>query len=90
MNVNFSDYDIEIGNQRLESDQTDGTSLVLNAGYLDQQEKIDRRMQRALTEDSSDTGLYTYYRYFAVFGTRVERIYEFVTINRNERQNHCP
>lgn len=41
----------------MESDQNDGTSLVLNAGYLDQQEKItDRRIQRAMTEDSSDTG----------------------------------
>lgn len=29
---------------------------MLNAGYLDQQEKTDRRIQRALTEDSSDTG----------------------------------
>lgn len=46
-------------NQRLESDQNDGTSLVLNAGYLDQQEKTDRRMQRAMTEDSSDTGKFS-------------------------------
>lgn len=46
-------------NQRLESDQNDGTSLVLNAGYLDQQEKTERRMQRAMTEDSSDTGKFS-------------------------------
>lgn len=53
----FSEYDAETANQRTESDQNDGTSLVLNAGYLDQQERItDRRMQRAMTEDSSDTG----------------------------------
>lgn len=58
----------------MESDQTDGTSLVLNAGYLEQQEKTDRRMQRALTEDSSDTGSYTYYRHFTIYGTRFERI----------------
>lgn len=43
-------------NQCTESDQNDGTTLVLNAGYLDQQEKTDRRIQRAITEDSSDTG----------------------------------
>jgi len=40
----------------MESDQTDGTSLMLNAGYLDQQENTDRLMQRAMTEESSDTG----------------------------------
>lgn len=50
------EYDIEITNNRVESDQNDGTSLVLNAGYLDQQEKTDRRIQRAITEDSTDTG----------------------------------
>ncbi|XP_029343809.1 sodium channel protein 60E-like isoform X3 [Acyrthosiphon pisum] len=50
------EYDIEITNNRIESDQNDGTSLVLNAGYLDQQEKTDRRIQRAITEDSTDTG----------------------------------
>ncbi|XP_025200916.1 sodium channel protein 60E-like isoform X2 [Melanaphis sacchari] len=50
------EYDIEITNNRIESDQNDGTSLVLNAGYLDQQEKTDRRIQRAMTEDSTDTG----------------------------------
>lgn len=50
-----------MGNQRLESDQNDGTSLVLNAGYLDQQEKTDRRIQRGMTEDSSDTGKNRYF-----------------------------
>ncbi|XP_060840196.1 sodium channel protein 60E-like isoform X4 [Rhopalosiphum padi] len=50
------EYDIEITNDRIETDQNDGTSLVLNAGYLDQQEKTDRRIQRAMTEDSTDTG----------------------------------
>lgn len=52
----FSDCDIEMANQRMESDQNDGTTLVLNAGYLDQQENADRRIQRGITEDSSDTG----------------------------------
>lgn len=56
LSIISSEYDIEITNHRLEADQNDGTSLVLNAGYLDQQEKIDRRIQRAVTEDSSDTG----------------------------------
>lgn len=55
----FSECDAETANQRTESDQNDVTSLVLNAGYLDQQERIaDRRIQRAMTEDSSDTGKY--------------------------------
>ncbi|XP_060840195.1 sodium channel protein 60E-like isoform X3 [Rhopalosiphum padi] len=55
------EYDIEITNDRIETDQNDGTSLVLNAGYLDQQEKTDRRIQRAMTEDSTDTVLVTGY-----------------------------
>lgn len=53
---NFSDADDNIDVRRVESDQTDGTSLTLNAGYLDRQEKTDRLMQRAMTEESSDTG----------------------------------
>jgi hypothetical protein len=51
-----SDYDIEMTNKCTESDQNDGTTLVLNAGYLDQQEKTERQIQRVITEDSSDTG----------------------------------
>ncbi|VVC43878.1 Voltage gated sodium channel, alpha subunit,Voltage-dependent L-type calcium channel, IQ- [Cinara cedri] len=57
------EYDVEIGDQRnniitTDTDQNDGTSLVLNVGYLDQQENgnADYRIQRAATEDSSDTG----------------------------------
>ncbi|XP_025409766.1 sodium channel protein 60E-like isoform X2 [Sipha flava] len=49
------DYDIEMTNKCTESDQNDGTTLVLNAGYLDQQEKTERQIQRVITEDSSDT-----------------------------------
>lgn len=42
----------------METDQNDGASLVLNVGYLDQREtgNADRCIQRAATEDSSDTG----------------------------------
>lgn len=80
---------MEIGNQRMESDQTDGTSLVLNAGYLEQQEKTDRRMQRALTEDSSDTGLYTHYCRFTVY--RFERISIILVCydESHKLQYHC-
>lgn len=61
----FSDCDGETTDQRVEYDQADGTSLVLNAGYLDQQEKTDCRVQRAATEDSTDTGK-SYSLYFGI------------------------